>query len=122
MSPRKRVEPPTQTSALADRFSDPALPAPKAARPPGDAPAPVSAEAKKPAPVTRPAPAGMARVTLYVTAEAAAALESSAGRVQRSGGRVTKAEALSELLLAAVGQEDVVIETIRRRLREELDA
>jgi hypothetical protein len=70
---------------------------------------------------TRPAPAGMTRVTLYMPKAAADALNEATERVQAVG-RATKAEALAEIILAGVEQADVVIEDMRERLRRELDS
>ena len=114
MSPtRKKPAPPNVADVddvLARRFES--LQVPKSEQP--------AVEEKRPATSTRPAPEGMRRVTLYVTAEAADALETAADQVQAAVSLAKKADALSGLLLAAAGHTDQVAADLRARILREL--
>ena len=70
---------------------------------------------------TRPDPEGMRRTSLYITREAAAAIEHAADQiVQLLGGGTPRHVALSALLLAGAGQVDAVALQLARERAAEL--
>lgn len=72
---------------------------------------------------TRPDPAGMRRASIYVTREAADALDRAADRiVQVLGDGTPRHVALSALLLAGAGQVDAVAQELARQRAAELTA
>ncbi|MEV6073425.1 hypothetical protein AB0L82_43345 [Nocardia sp. NPDC052001] len=72
---------------------------------------------------TRPDPVGMRRTSLYITAEAAEALERAADRiVEILGDGTPRHQALSALLLAGVSQADAVTQDLARQRAAELQA
>ncbi|MFI5501148.1 hypothetical protein ACIA5E_18985 [Nocardia asteroides] len=72
---------------------------------------------------TRPDPAGMRRASIYVTREAAEALDRAADHiVELLGDGTPRHVALSALLTAGAGQVDVVAQELARRRAEELSA
>lgn len=91
-----------------------------------DSPAPAhtpSTERVRSGKGTRPDPDGMKRISLYVTAAAANALDVAAGAVVEAlGGDVPRHVALSALLEAAGGQVDSVTESLVRTRTAELAA
>lgn len=70
---------------------------------------------------TRPDPAGMRRTSVYITKEAAEALEKAADRIiARLGGDLPRHVALSALLLAGAGQADHVAHQLAEKRAAEL--
>lgn len=129
MTGRKKVPPApvvTQTSVLDTRFSTPdtptshtgvthaeeGLPVPKAKRP---------AAVKTTAKSTSRTPAGMIRQSVYTRRDAFAALMDAAERiVSRTNGFTTKADALAELILAGVADEERIVTDLRTKLQNQL--
>jgi hypothetical protein len=127
MSARKKIEPPTQTGGLSDalaaRFTESQLPAPKAQQTGSESAAsrPGARAGARRSAATRPAPEGMRRVTLYVTSEAAEALEAAAAEVLAAVPIVKKADVLSALLLAATDHAGTVATELKAQVLRELD-
>jgi hypothetical protein len=72
---------------------------------------------------TRADPPGMRRASIYVSSEAAEALDRAADRiVELLGDGTPRHVALSALLLAGAGQVDAVAQALARRRAEELAA
>jgi len=70
---------------------------------------------------TRPEPEGMTRKTLYMSLDAAAALESAIAQIQRAtGGTVSKHAALAALIAAGVAQTDAVTQALREEVLQSL--
>lgn len=117
---RKKIEAPTQTGELSDalaaRFAESQLPPPKSARA-----AALGGERPK-SPATRPAPAGMTRISLYVTSDAAEALEQAVARVLAVVPMAKKADALSALLAAGAGHSETVAADLKAQILAELDS
>lgn len=63
----------------------------------------------------------MTRRTVYISTDAAGALDTALGRIQAAtGGRVPKHEALAALIAAGVDQVDQVTEHLRAQLLRSL--
>lgn len=119
MSPRKEKPPAPSVDILAQRFSTSVTPASHTSvtQEEEGLPVPKSQQAAKPK--TRPAPAGMARRSVYTRADALDALMEAGDRlVAATNGFVTKADAIAELLLAGVAAEERVLDSLKQQVQE----